>query len=414
MTLAPEPQADTLHDVIIIGGGLVGGLCALLLAEGGVQPVLLDAAPLLSPDVLAERDSRVFALSPACIDLLKRVGVWARITRHAPYQAMQVWHRDAASQLDFGQPDARHADWLGSMVEPNVLTLALQAQWQASGLTVHSQCRVQALDQYSDHWRVTLSDGRVLRTALLIGADGANSMVRRAADIVLDRLDYGQSAVTCAIRTERPHGGVARQVFLPTGPLALLPMADVDDPEHGHWQSIVWTLPTDDATALSALDDAALMQALGHASGYVLGAVQQVQSRGLFALKAQQAQHYVQAGLALIGDAAHVVHPMAGQGVNLGILDAAVLVDALLHDRTRGLWAHSQTLNRYARTRRLPNSLMMHSLSMLGWLQSATHPAVMWVRGEGMQAVAGQPWLRTQLTAQASGRSSLHHTRYAD
>lgn len=405
--------SNVMHDVVIVGGGLVGGLCALLLAEGGVVPVVLDAAPAVDDGVLAQRDARVFALSPANLHVLQRVGVWARVRRHAPYQAMQVWHRDGYGQLDFGQADALYAEWLGSMVEPSVLALALQEQTVAAGLDWRRDTRVMSLEQYPDHWQIRLQDGQVLCTRLLIGADGGRSMVRQAAGILTKQLDYQQSALTCAIRTDLPHAGVARQVFLAGGPLAFLPMADLDDAESGHWQSVVWSLPTDIAAEMSALDDTALMAALTEASERVLGNVQRIESRGLFPLRAQQAEHDVAERLALIGDAAHVVHPMAGQGVNLGLLDAAVLADALLHDRARGLWAHRQTLARYARTRRLPNSLMMHGLSALGWIQGAQHPALVWLRGEGMHQLSRLPQFRQIMTAQAGGHAGLKHTRYA-
>lgn len=405
--------SNVMHDVVIVGGGLVGGLCALLLAEGGVAQVVLDAAPAVDDGVLAQRDARVFALSPANLHVLQRVGVWARVRRHAPYQAMQVWHRDGYGQLDFGQADALYAEWLGSMVEPSVLALALQEQTVAAGLDWRRDTRVVSLEQYPDHWQIRLQDGQVLCTRLLIGADGGRSMVRQAAGILTKQLDYQQSALTCAIRTDLPHAGVARQVFLAGGPLAFLPMADLDDAESGHWQSVVWSLPTDIAAEMSALDDTALMAALTEASERVLGNVQRIESRGLFPLRAQQAEHDVAERLALIGDAAHVVHPMAGQGVNLGLLDAAVLADALLHDRARGLWAHRQTLARYARTRRLPNSLMMHGLSALGWIQGAQHPALVWLRGEGMHQLSRLPQLRQIMTAQAGGHAGLKHTRYA-
>ena len=405
--------SNVMHDVVIVGGGLVGGLCALLLAEGGIAPVVLDAAPAVDDGVLAQRDARVFALSPANLHVLQRVGVWARVRRHAPYQAMQVWHRDGYGQLDFGQADALYAEWLGSMVEPSVLALALQEQTVAAGLDWRRDTRVVSLEQYPDHWQIRLQDGQVLCTRLLIGADGGRSMVRQAAGILTKQLDYQQSALTCAIRTDLPHAGVARQVFLAGGPLAFLPMADLDDAESGHWQSVVWSLPTEIAAEMSALDDTALMAALTEASERVLGNVQRIESRGLFPLRAQQAEHDVAERLALIGDAAHVVHPMAGQGVNLGLLDAAVLADALLHDRARGLWAHRQTLARYARTRRLPNSLMMHGLSALGWIQGAQHPALVWLRGEGMHQLSRLPQLRQIMTAQAGGHAGLKHTRYA-
>lgn len=414
-----QTTAETpLHEVVIVGGGLVGGLCALLLAEGGVSVLLLDAARAPTTEALAKRDARVWALSPANISLLQRIGVWSQVSRHASYTGMQVHNRDHRGVLEFGQPQrpdtTPSAPSLGSMVEPSVLALALQAQLEQQPLIeLRQNCRVQQIDDYGQYWQVRLADGQALQTHLLIGADGANSLVRRSAQIGVQQLDYRQTALTCAIRTEQPHDGVARQVFVNGGILAFLPMAELpDQPRTGDWQSVVWSVPTVEAGDWADADDAALMQALSAASGYWLGQVTALESRGQFPLKAQQADQYVTRGLALIGDAAHVVHPMAGQGVNLGLLDAAVLVDALLHDRARGLWAHEQTLRRFAARRRLPNSMMMHSLSLLGWLQASDLAPLMWLRGEGMHWVERQPALLDRFNRQASGWPDLKQTRY--
>ncbi|MFA9204511.1 MAG: FAD-dependent monooxygenase, partial [Flavobacteriales bacterium] len=321
-----------LHEVVIVGGGLVGGLCALLLAEGGVPVTVLDAAPAPNIELLAKRDARVWALSPANISLLERVGVWSQVSRQASYTGMQVHNRAHRGLLEFGQPNQPNLSHslyaLGSMVEPSVLALALQARLEQRPLIeLRQACCVKQIDDYGQYWQVTLADGQALQTRLLIGADGANSLVRRSAQIGVQQLDYRQTALTCAIRTEQPHDGVARQVFVNGGILAFLPMAELpDQPQTGDWQSVVWSLPSVEAGDWAEADDAALMQALSAASGYWLGQVTALESRGQFPLKAQQADQYVMRGLALIGDAAHVVHPMAGQGVNLGLLDAAVLV----------------------------------------------------------------------------------------
>jgi len=425
MTANVAQAAPQTADVVVVGGGLVGGLCALLLVESGVDVIVVDAAPPLTDEVRAQellnqRDARVWALSPASLSLLERVGVWSRVVRHAPYQGMQVWSRDGRGILDFGKVDQTRIDQestlLGSMVEPSVLALALQQVMQEKLGTRYLQPkRLKNIERFSNHWQVTLESGECYQTPLVIGADGAGSMVRQLAGIQVDLLDYKQMALTCAIRTEKPHGGIARQVFLPTGPLAFLPLANhakQSDDEDDCWQSIVWTLPAVDAQDMSDLDDAILMAKLSHASGYALGQVTAIESRGIFPLKAQQAKLYCLDGLALVGDAAHVVHPMAGQGVNLGCLDAAVLADALLHDRDRGLWAHRQTLKRYERERRLPNSLMMHGLSILGWMQSSDQPWMMWLRGEGMHLLTRFDELRQVIGEQASGRSAIKGTRY--
>jgi 2-octaprenylphenol hydroxylase len=430
MTIASVQALSQNADVTIVGGGLVGGLCALLLAESDVNVIVIDAALPLTDDVrsaalLDERDARVWALSPASLSLLERVGVWSRVVRHAPYHGMQVWSRDGRGILDFGQVDQTtiqnssiddESSLLGSMVEPSVLSLALQQVMQERLGTHYLQSkRLKNIERFSQHWQVTLESGEQYLTPLVIGADGAGSMVRQLADIQVEQLDYKQMALTCAIRTEKPHGSIARQVFLPTGPLALLPLANhskQSEAEQDCWQSIVWSLPTVEAQDMSDLDDAALMATISQASGYVLGYVTSIESRSIFPLKAQQAKLYTLAGLALIGDAAHVIHPMAGQGVNLGCMDAAVLVDALLHDRDRGLWAHRQTLKRYERDRKLPNSMMMHGLSILGWLQNSDQQWMMWLRGEGMQLLSQVDPLRRLIGEQASGRGAIKSTRY--
>lgn len=427
---------NKIEPVVIVGGGLVGGLCALLLAKAGVQAIILDAAPPLTANALQQRDARVWALSTASIGLLKHVDVWRHMTRKADYYGMQVWTRDGFGMLDFGQTQQdvpQHGnDLLGSMVEPSVLGLAIQQELTNQVKQYRTQVRVQRIEQLTDSWQITLSNGECINTSLLIGADGGNSLVRQAAGIGVDQLDYQQVAITCAIRTEKPHQHIARQIFLSTGPLAFLPMADVSpsdqrasqhlEPQYtelqqadaqGYWQSVVWTMPEQDAEEFKQLSDVDFLAAITKASGSMLGAVLEVQSRASFPLIAKQADRYVLPHLALIGDAAHVVHPLAGQGVNLGCLDAAVLVDSLLRDHERGLWAHFQTLNRYETQRRSHNSLMMHSFSALGWLQAKRLRPIQWLRNEGLHVVAKNQLFLDKFTEQASGQSAIKDTRYA-
>ena len=417
---------NQVEPVVIVGGGLVGGLCALLLAKAGVQAIVLDAALPLDDTILNQRDARVWALSAASISLLTHVGVWQHIQRKADYYGMQVWTRDGYGELVFGQAeqDVRHSkqDILGSMVEPSVLGLAIQQELNRQVKQYRTQVRVKRIERLTDTWQITLNSGEQINTSLLIGADGGNSFVRRSVGIDIDELDYQQTAVTCAIRTEKPHQHIARQIFLPTGPLAFLPMTDLDDADpdlpqtedaNGHWQSVVWTMSEQDAEEIQQLNDADFLAAITQASGSMLGQVLEVQSRASFPLIAKQAQRYVLPHLALIGDAAHVVHPLAGQGVNLGCLDAALLVDSLLLDHERGLWAHFQTLNRYETKRRTHNSVMMHSFSALGWLQRDRLRPLQWLRNEGLHIVGNNKLFLDKFTEQASGKSAIKDTRYA-
>lgn len=410
-------QTNKILDVVIIGGGLVGGLTALLLAQGGVQPTVLDAAPILDADkTLRVANPRVLALSQATIHLLKTVGVWENLVRQQPYTGMQVWNKNGYGEINFGQssektPSVEQA--LGSMVEPSILNLAIQQKMLENVQDYRTQVKVSRVERGVGVWIIHLEDGTQLKTKLVIGADGANSFVREQAFIDIDVLDYKQAGISCAIKTIQPHQYMARQIFLETGPLAFLPMASLNPEEQGHWQSIVWTLPEDYAEEYAALSDAEFTQLLTRESQHMLGGVLEATPRATFPLKARAAQQYIQDGLALIGDAAHVIHPLAGQGVNIGCLDAAVLCDVLLHDQARGVWAHEQTLKRYEHCRKGQNDAMMHSMSAIGWMETTLFFPMVWARNFGLKQVENQPMLKDAFMAQANGLGLLKDTRYA-
>ncbi len=410
-------QTNEILDVVIIGGGLVGGLTALLLAQGGVQPTVLDAAPILDADkTLRVANPRVLALSQATIHLLKTVGVWENLVRQQPYTGMQVWNKNGYGEINFGQssektPSVEQA--LGSMVEPSILNLAIQQKMLENVQDYRTQVKVSRVERGVGVWIIHLEDGTQLKTKLVIGADGANSFVREQAFIDIDVLDYKQAGISCAIKTIQPHQYMARQIFLETGPLAFLPMASLNPEEQGHWQSIVWTLPEDYAEEYAALSDAEFTQLLTSESQHMLGGVLEATPRATFPLKARAAQQYIQDGLALIGDAAHVIHPLAGQGVNIGCLDAAVLCDVLLHDQARGVWAHEQTLKRYEHCRKGQNDAMMHSMSAIGWMETTLYFPMVWARNFGLKQVENQPMLKDAFMAQANGLGLLKDTRYA-
>ena len=404
-------------DAVIVGGGLVGGLTALLLAQGGVQATVLDAAPILDAEkTLSVANPRVLALSQATIHLLKTVGVWEKLARQQPYTGMQVWNKNGYGEINFGQPSKKTPkveQALGSMVEPSILNLAIQQKMLQELKDYRTQVKVSRVERGVGVWIVHLADGTQLKTRLLIGADGANSFVREQAFIDIDVLDYKQAGISCAIKTAQPHQHVARQIFLETGPLAYLPMASLKAEEQGHWQSIVWTLPDDYAEEYAVLSDQEFIQLLTRESHHMLGEVLEASPRATFPLKARAAQQYVQDGLALIGDAAHVIHPLAGQGVNIGCLDAAVLCDVLLHDKTRGVWAHEQTLQRYEHLRKGQNDAMMHSMSAIGWMETTQLFPVVWARNLGLKQVEQLPVLKDAFMAQANGLGLLKDTRYA-
>ena len=337
---------------------------------------------------------------------------------------MQVWQLNGMGELLFGEStheknrENAEPEILGSMVEPAVIEHAL---WQrlreddvSEYLSLIAGHKVVNMDWLGADkgYRVTLDNGTAIETSLLVGADGRSSFVRQQAGIGVDTLDYNQTAICCAIQTEKPHQATARQAMLPTGTLALLPLADITETDKAnpqHWQSIVWTLPRNQALALLEEDDRFVADKLAAASHYELGDIHQIESIASFPLAAQQAKSYVADNLVLIGDAAHGVHPLAGQGLNLGMLDVKVLSEQLAHDFTRSggkIWGSKQTLRPYERSRRPHNSLMMHSFSALNWLFAgslAQMRPVQQLRNEGMYRVGKIKPLMRLFAKQASG-----------
>lgn len=386
------------YEIIIAGGGMVGAALACLLAQAGKQVAVLEANQPLAFSVDDPFDNRVSALSRASQRLMEQAGAWSAVLamRAAPYEAMQVWDATGSGWIRFEAADLGEPD-LGHIVENRVLQLALLESLQSyPNLELLCPARLSHFELTKKQIQVTLADGRNLTAQLLIGADGAQSAVRRLAALPYELLDYAQKALVCTAYTALPHGATAWQRFLPTGPVAFLPLPDPNA------CSIVWTLPADQADAVLSWDEARFQRELGQALDFRLGEIIRIGERAAFALRGLHAQSYVCERVALLGDAAHTIHPLAGQGVNLGFRDAETLAKLILANETPDDGS-LKLLRRYERARRGDNVLTQKVMEGFSLLFSNTLTPWKLLRNTGLTTVNQLPLLKYQLARRAMG-----------
>ncbi|MCP5215979.1 MAG: UbiH/UbiF/VisC/COQ6 family ubiquinone biosynthesis hydroxylase [Pseudomonadales bacterium] len=396
-------------DLIIVGGGMVGAALACALGGSSLRIGLVDAnqPPVLALPEHNDFDPRVSALTMASRNFLENIGAWSFIStsRHSPFERMQVWDADGTGEIVFCAAELGQIE-LGYIVE-NSVTLAgiYQRIAQLQNIEIIAPRLIANITELRDGNRsVTLQDGTVLGASLIVGADGAQSKVRELAAIEVEEKDYRQRAMVTTVKTELPHQATAWQRFLPSGPLAFLPLRTSEHDDH--YCSIVWSLDEAQAEPLLALDDAAFAAELAQAFEHRLGAIQSVAPRHVFPLRQRHAKTYIKAGLALIGDAAHSIHPLAGQGVNLGLLDAAVLAEEIVRALQRGLpLTEPSLLSRYQRRRVANNMLMMQAMTGFKQLFGNRNPALRWLRNSGMSLVNKLGPVKNHLAAQAMGLS---------
>ena len=391
-------------DLLIVGAGMVGSALALALQDSGLEVLLLDGSPLkVKPfDTEAPFEPRVSALSVASQRILERLGVWEGVTRRrsSPYAEMHVWDGSGTGQIHFSAASV-HAEALGHIVENRVVQDALLERLHNCDIGLLANARLEQMRRSGDDWLLTLADGRSLRAPLVIAADGANSAVRRLTGCATREWDYLHHAIVTSVRCTEPHQMTAWQRFTDNGPLAFLPLER--DGQHD-WCSIVWSTTPSEAERLMALDDSSFCQELERAFEGRLGAVLSADPRLCVPLRQRHAKRYVAEGLALIGDAAHTIHPLAGQGVNLGFLDAAVLAEVLLQAASRGeRLADTKVLSRYER-RRMPHNLaLMAAMEGFERLFQADPLPLRWLRNTGLKMVDQMPEAKALFVRQALG-----------
>ncbi len=387
------------YDIIIIGGGMVGLTLACALGQQQFNIALVEA---YAPEDIKHNDDyelRVSAISKSSQQILQSVNAWQGMLnrRACAYQSMHVWDATGDGNIHFDAAELG-LDSLGHIIENKVIQFSLLEQCLRLP-NVDWLCPQQIKEiHFSDTLQeVVLSDGDVINARLLVGADGANSKVREAAGIEINQSPYEQKAVVAVVKSTLHHKNTAWQRFLPTGPLAFLPLGDGSC-------SIVWSAENQRADKLIEMDEALFISELQSAFENTLGKVEKVSQRAAFPLVRRHANEYVTPGLALVGDAAHTIHPLAGQGVNLGLLDAAALAEVVIKAKSQGKnIASLTTLRKYERWRRADNSLMMYSMSGFKNLFSNDQAELSLIRNAGLNLINNMGPVKNKFMRHALG-----------
>ncbi|MBQ4855306.1 UbiH/UbiF/VisC/COQ6 family ubiquinone biosynthesis hydroxylase [Rhodanobacter sp. B2A1Ga4] len=394
----PSRRRAPALDVAVVGGGMVGAAAALALARAGFSTALLEARAPAAWNASAEVDLRVVGLAPSSLALLDELDVWTAIrdARAGPYTHMHVWDAESGAAIDFDAA-GEGRDRLGYIVENNLVQWTLWQALGAAGVRRLCPAEVKGFEAREDRIQLELATGETLAAGLLVAADGAASPLRQLAGIGTRGRDYAQRAVVAHVATERPHQDTAWQRFLPGGPLALLPLADGRS-------SIVWSLPEAEAQRVLALDDKTFLDELGVASDFRLGRIVASTPRAAFPLKLQLAERYQADRVVLLGDAAHAVHPLAGQGVNLGLRDVAELRDTLVDARAAGRdIGAAHVLRRYARRRRSADTLDALGFDALARIYAWQSPALVAARSVGVRLLDRFAPLKRRFSEHAAG-----------
>jgi len=393
------------YDVAIVGAGVIGLSIALALRDSGLSIALIDAAPAPPTEPVGrgmdDWGRRVTALTPASEQFLDSLGAWSvmrRTDRVATYTDMQVWDGEASGAIHFAANDVG-ATALGHIVESQ-LTMSVLAGLVSAVPTIHNRWSTKVVGCSSDAEGAELEcdDGSSIIADLVVAADGARSNVRDIAAMRTRQWRYQQNAIVATVELDQGHGDTCWQAFLASGPLALLPLA-----ESNHC-SIVWSLDDDVSPQWEAASDEEFVDGLNRALSAVPLRVTAVSERATFPLVQSHAVDYVKDRIVLVGDAAHSIHPLAGQGINLGLADAKVLAESITNAIQRGgPWASAPVLSRYQRLRKTENLAMMAAMQAFKWGFGSRNPTAVMARNFGLRMVDEQRWIKNWFAKQAAG-----------
>ena len=395
----------TTHDIIICGGSMIGAATALQLASYGIRVALIESASVKKFSPSQPFDLRVSALSPQTISLLNSIGAWEYVLRKRcyPYRRLRVWEKSGFGDVTFEAHQINREE-LGFIVENRIIRIALWERISETAIIdVYCPANFNKFAYLNNLIKVTLDDGNQLSAKLLIGADGANSAVREASQIKTSRYDYHQSCLVASVRAPSATKDITWQRFLKSGPQAFLPISPLD-------ASLVWYHKSEFIRDLAKQDNAKLAKKIMHAFPKELGEIE-VLSKGNFPLYKQHAYSYVSRGVALIGDAAHTINPLAGQGVNLGFQDSACLSQGIKMAMSQGQdWWSEEVLNRYQRQRRVINSIMLHAMDAFYYGFSNDFGPLKFARNS-LLSFAKFPFLSQVIIRYASGMSPISPTK---
>lgn len=381
-------------DLIIVGGGLAGASLALALRESRLRIALVESQPPRRPEAW---DARIYAISPANAAFLESIGAWRHLdsTRMAPICAMQV-HGDGSGRLDFSAFETGVSE-LGWIVESSLMACEFwESAKRQANLTLFCPAAPAHLEFRHDAAVLRLGDGTVLSARLLVGADGRDSWVRQSAGLDAVNTPYGEKGVVANFSTEKPHRNTAFQWFRDDGVLAYLPLP-------GNRISIVWSTPDDQADALCSLSAEALGERVAEAGAYTLGRLEVLTAPAAFPLRLMRVPQTVAPRLALVGDAAHGIHPLSGHGINLGFQDARELAALLAATQPWQDIGELRLLQRYQRARREETLLMQSTTDGLRRLFKGSSPGLRPLRNFGLSLTNGLPMLKNALVRYALG-----------
>jgi len=400
MSRSPDPD----FDIAIVGAGMVGMALAIALdRSSSLRIALLDGGPKPPPLKQTQPDSRVVALTEASRQFLHDLEVWPLMNPEhiCPYTKMEVWDGTGTGRIQFNCDEIGENN-LGHIVENAVITDALFKKLASTQVNTLWSARVEAFAVQEPYSHLTLDNGDVIRSSLVVAADGGQSTVRRLSNLPIREWSYNHTALTCVAKTSQSHEYTARQCFTAHGPLAFLPL--LLENRDTHHCAVVWSVTPNDADTLVACTDASFATKLETAFERALGDIERVYSRHAFPLTQRHCKRYFKSGVVVIGDAAHTLHPLAGQGANLGFKDAAALAEEIKRAIDRKMPLQDITiLERYQRRRMGDNLAMMAAMEGFKRLFARDELPLRWLRNQGLNIVDRTGYLKRRIIREAMG-----------